>query len=202
MMIDDDLLDDPSLQNDDLPSDGQARTIANLAREQEDAEAEVVAATERLQTALARYRQVAEVDLPAALRAAGTSALTTTSGGTVKLVTDYDATQLENPEGLRWYEEHGGSSLIKTAVLVELDRGDLPAAREIMQLLRDSRHANKFRTLKLTESVHPQTNGAFVRRMIAQHKDPPFDVLGVHPRTYAVVGDKPKRVELKGFVKR
>lgn len=199
-MSDDPFLDDPSLVNDDLPTDGAIRSVATLATELRAVEAEVLAATEALQATLARYRQLADVDLPVAMRSAGTAELTTDGGTKVALVTAYDGRQLTDPAGLRWIEANGGSSLIKTTVVAELDRGDVEAAREILELIRASRHANRLKTLALNESVHPQTLVAFVRRLIDERRDPPLDVLGVHRRTYATVGGRrPKSVELRGF---
>jgi hypothetical protein len=193
---------DPSLINDDLPTDAEALSIATLAQAQKAAEGEVIAATEALQAALNRYRLISEVQLPAAMRAASTSELTTDGGRKVKLAVAYDGKQLEDPEGLRWVEAHGGQPLIKTSVLVEMDAGDLEAAREIHGLLRQSRHANKFKTLLLKQNVHPQTLVAFVRRLPAG-TDAPLEKLGVHRRTYAVVDRAPKRTDnLKGFERR
>lgn len=193
--------DDPLLSAGDLPADSSVSSISALATELKAAEAEVMVATEALQRALNKYRRIADNELPAALRAAGTSELTTDAGVKVGLRVAYDSRQLTNPEGLKWVEENGGSSLIKTAVLVELDRGDLDAAREIIQMIRDSRHANKLRTLVLNESVHPQTLAGWVRRQIEEErKDPPLDKLGIYRRTYAILGGtRPKTVDLKGF---
>lgn len=201
-MSDDPFVDDPSLDDAPLPADAKIKSVSELAIELRAAEAEVYAATDALKRALATYHRVAGVDLPRALMDAGASTLTTTDGAKVELKTAYDTKQLTEPAGLTWVETHGGSALIKTSILVELDRGDLPAARELLELIRQSRHANKLRTLALTESVHPQTLGAFVRRRVEAGDDPPLETLGVHRRVYAQLGGRrPKSIDLKGFVR-
>lgn len=199
------LPNDPALTegNVDLPTDAEVRSISALAARMKVLEAEITADTERLKAKLDEYRHLETHELPHALRQAGTSGFELTDGSRVQLRTAYDARKLTSPEGLRWVEENGGSSLIKTAITVELDRGDLEAARELMTVLRSSRHANRFRQLMLTEEVHDKTLGAFVKRQIEdQRKDPPMELLGVHRRTYAVVGARPPTLELKGFGRR
>lgn len=194
----DDVLD-PSVQNDELPSDAALGTIAALAARLKAAEDDLVAATNRLKQASAEYNNVANVLLPQALRAAHTLSFTTAGGQNVELKTAYDAKKLTDSAGLAWVEANGGGPLIRTEITVGLDRGDRELAREIMTLLRSHRGANAFVELKLTESVHDKSLGAFVRRLVEARKDPPMDVLGVHRRTYATVGRRPRSVDLKGF---
>lgn len=193
---------DPSTINDELPPDDAVASIAALAQAQRAAEAEVIDLTAKLQSAVARYRQLAERDLPMALSRAGVASVSTPDGAKVETVTQYDASQLRSQEGLRWVEDNDGASIIKTIITIELDRGDLEEARRLFARLRQDPAANRFKGLQLIESVHPQTLGSFVRELIRQQKDPPLDLLGVHRRTYAVVGSRPKSVDVRGFAKR
>jgi hypothetical protein len=199
-----DYVDDPALAVDQAegPTDGEVRSIATLARELKALEGEIANDTAALQVKLTRYHQLSGIDLPNSLRQAGISGFQLADGSPVALKTSYDGTKLTTPEGLRWVEDNGGGSLIKTAIVLVMDRGDLPAAREILALLRANRHANRFTSLALTEEVHPQTVAKFVREQIEARKDPPLALLGVHRRTYTTVGDAPRRLELKGFAKR
>jgi len=195
---------DPSTQQDDdvLPPDAAIASVAALAARQRAAETRVIDLTAALQAALAEYRQVAEVDLPRALGALGVGGFPLADGTKVEVLTALDSGQLTAPEGLAWVEANGGASLIKTSIHIELDRGDLEEAKLLFERLRGDPLANRFRGFALTESVHPQTLASFVRQLIEQRKDPPLDKLGVHRRTYAVVGRRPKRVDLKGFARR
>ncbi len=199
-----DFIDDPALQAESSadPSDAEVSSIAALARRAKTLEAEVADATAALQLKLNEYRQIINHDLPNALRQAGVSGLPLADGTPVALRVAFDSGKLTDPAALTWVEENGGSSLIKTQILLEMDRGDLAAAREILTELCGNRHANKFRVLTLAESVNPQTIAKFAREMIEQRKDPPLDLLGVRRRAYATVGDRPRTVDLKGFVKR
>lgn len=187
------------------PTDGELSRVAALAERQRTEELEAVRLTGLLQRALGDLRKTREVDLPEAMRAAGLSAFSLTDGTTVKVEDKLVGTMLksdDNPEGVAWVDEHGGSSLIKTIIEVELDRGDVSEARALLTELRSHRLANKFKKLQLSEFVHHSTVGAFVRELVERGEDPPLDVLGVYRSTAAVVGDRPKTVELKGLVRR
>ena len=181
------------------PTDAEVASIASLARRQKALEAEIAEATAALRAKITEYWQIASHDLPNALRQAGSAGFTLSGGGKVEMRTQFDGSKLTSPEGLAWVEANGGGSLIKTAILLEMDRGDLEAAREILTELRGSRHANKFKTLALTEEVNPQTIAKFARELIEQRRDPDLQLLGVRRRSYAVVGSRPRTVDLKGF---
>lgn len=196
-------LDDPALQeSSDAPTDAELSSIAGLAQRQKALEGEIAEMTTALKLKITEYWQVANYDLPNALRQASTAGFTLTGGAKVELKTAFNGSKLTNPAGLAWVEANGGSSLIKTAILLEMDRGDLDAAREILAELRQSRHANSFKTLTLTEEVAPQTIAKFARDLIDQHKDPDLQLLGVRRSSYAVVGERPRSVPLTGFDKR
>ena len=198
-----DFIDDPALtEAAAAPTDTEIRSIATLARELKALEGEIADDTEALRVKLANYHRIAQHELPNALRQAGVAGFPLADGTPVALKVALSGSKLVNPAGLAWVEANGGGSLIKTAILLEMDRGDLPAAREIIQELRGSRHANRFARLALTEEVNPMTIVKFVRELIETRKDPPLELLGVRRRSYATVGDRPRSVELKGFAKR
>jgi hypothetical protein len=194
-------LDDPALNEGQPPppTDAELGSIANLANRQKVLERDIADATSELKLMITEYWQIANHDLPNALRQAGSAGFTLTGGGKVEMRTQFDGSKLTSPEGLAWVEANGGGSLIKTVILLEMDRGDLEAAREILAELRQSRHSNKFKTLVLTEEVNPQTIAKFARELIEQRRDPDLQLLGVRRRSYAVVGSRPRTVDLKGF---
>ena len=197
-------LDDPALNEGQPPdpTDAELGSVANLARRQKQLEAEVIEATAVLRTKIAAYWEVAMHDLPRAMKTAGTESFSVSGGDKVELRTVFSGTKLSSKEGLAYVEENGGGALINTAILLEMDRGDLEAAREIIAELRASRHANKFKTLALTEYIYPGTVAKFAKDLILQRKDPDLQLLGVSRLSYAVVGDRPKPVALNGFEKK
>ena len=194
-------LDDPALNEGQPPdpTDAEVASIASLARRQKALEAEIAEATTVLKRKITEYWQIANHDLPNALRQAGAAGFPLADGTKVEMRTAFSGSKLTSPAGLAWVEANGGGPLIKTAILLEMDRGDLDAAREILVELRGSRHANKFKTLTLTEEVNPMTIAKFARELIEQRKDPDLQLLGVRRSSYAVVGTRPKTVDLKGF---
>lgn len=184
------------------PTDGELRTVSDLALKLVQAEDLVIERTAALQEAVATLHTLRDVELPAAMTRAGTRSFTTDSGLRIKTLTKFDGTKLTSREGIDYVSANGGDAIIKTVITVELDRGDAAVARTIVQLLRSRPEANRFKKLLLEEAVNAQTIGRWVRELTEQRKDPPLDVLGVHRRTYAVVGDAPRSVELKGLSKR
>lgn len=191
---------DPALMEEtSVPTDAALASVAALAQRERSAAAEIMDLTEKLLAAQARYRQVTETDLPQALARLNMRDFSLGDGTRVALQTKFDATNLTDPSALAWVAANGGSSLIKTVITVEFDRGDVADAKELYQLIRSHRSANKQKRCDITETVLWQTVAKFARQLIEAGKDPPLQRLGVHRRTYATVGDRPKSVELKGF---
>lgn len=201
MPLDDDILIE-DIADVAPPTDAALGRIAALAMRQRSEEREAMALTAQLQAALARLRQTREVDLPEAMRAVGMSKFALTDGTEVKIEDKLTGAKLTSPPALAWVDEHGGSSLIKTTIALEMDRGDVEAAREILTELRQNKHANRFKRLELEESIHAMTIAKFAREMVEQGEDPPLELLGVHRRVAAIVGKRPKSVELTGLASR
>ena len=184
------------------PTDSELARISMLAQRQREEEEEVIRCTAQLQEAQRRLRRTSDVDLPEAMRAVGVGSFTLTSGEPVKLITQYDGKKITDPEALDWIEEHGGASLIKTEVFVSMDRGQVEAARELVEVLRRHPLANQFKELRLETYVHNATAGAFARELAEGGTILP-DILGVNHRTYAQVGERrPKSVDLRGLSRR
>ncbi len=184
------------------PTDGELARVSALAQQQREQEREAMRLTALLRAALERLRQTRETDLPEAMRAVGMAKFTLTDGTEIKVEDKLNGTKLTSPEGLSWVEGHGGSSMIKCAMVLEMDRGDVETAREIYQTLRDHPAANRFKRLDIEQSIHASTIAAFVRELVAKGEDPPLEVLGVNRRVAAIVGTRPKSVELTGLISR
>lgn len=188
------------VEPDEEPTDADRSRVTHLALLQRKQEREVMRRTAALQEALNSLRQTREVDLPEAMRATGQSKFALLDGTPVKLEEKLTGTKLTNPVGLGYVEEQGGASLIKTAIFVEMDRGDVGEARDLLRELRGHRMANKFKRLELEEHVHQSTIASFCRELLAKGKDVPLERLGVNRRVTTIVGDRPKSVELTGLV--
>ncbi len=184
------------------PTDGELARVSTLALRQRGEEREAIRLTALLRAALERLRQTREIDLPDAMRAVGMAKFELTDGTEIKIEDKLNGTKLTSPEGLSWVEEHGGSSMIKCAVVLEMDRGDVETAREIYQTLRGHPAANRFKRLDIEQSVHASTIAAFARELVAKGDDPPLEILGVNRRVAAIVGARPKTVELTGLASR
>lgn len=186
----------------DAPSDGELNRVRTLAQLQRQQEREVIRRTAALQEALNQLRQTREVDLPDAMRDVGLSDFTLSDGIKVKVEQKLIAGKLVNPVGLAYVEEHGGSSLVKTVLTIEMDRGDLADARKLVNELRGHRMANKFKRLELEESVHQSTLASFAAKRLEEGEDVPLERLGVRRRVLAIVGARPKSVELTGLTEK
>lgn len=187
------------------PSEGKTDRVVALAERLRTEERAVITATKALQNALNAYNRTAEVELPDAMRDAGVSEwpLRLLDGKPVKLESKLRCGKLTSDEGLDYVEANGGEAVVKTYIEIELGKGDLPAARELLRELQHHRLANQFHKLVLDRHVHPQTLGAWVREKIEQGEMPDLDVLGVHRWVRAVLGvRKPKEVSLTGMAER
>lgn len=183
------------------PTDSELSRVASLAERQRAEEREAMRLTGLLQAALTALRQTREVDLPEAMRAAGIAAFALTDGTTIKVEDKLIGTMLTNADGLAWVEEHGGAALIKTTLELEMDRGDIADARALLAELRAHRLANRFKKLDLKEFVHHSTIGSFARELVERGEDPPLEKLGVYRSVAAIVGQRPKTIDLKGLLR-
>lgn len=184
------------------PSDAQLRTVADLAAAQREAEDRVVRATAELRAASAALRRIAEEELPEAMRRAGVSDFKPDGLPRVRVEDRLTSAQITEPEALAWLEANGGAALIKTSVEVEMDRGDLEVARRIYEALKLDPAANRFRRLSLKRLVWQGTGASFAKEKIEAGLDPPLDLLRVTRTVRAVVGRRPRSVELHGLEER
>ena len=194
--------DEEIVEGMEVTDEGRSK-VSRLAELQRVQIKEVAEATVVLREKLNNLDQTMRVALPNAMRDIGMSEFKLLDGTRVKLDTRYIGFKLEDKEGLKWVEDHGGSSLIRTEISIQMDRGDIKAARELFQELRRHKFANRFKEFELRENVHNATIGAFVRELVEQGKDVPFEKLGVRHEVSTIVGPRrPKTIELKGIVLR
>jgi len=165
------------------PTDAELRTVSTLVSRLAQLQAE----KDRLETDLKAtnktLQQLAEVDLPEALIAAGHTCPSkeTISGHRIEFIEKFRCGQLSdaNPEGIAWLEQNEHGDLIKHAIAVTLPRDSEQTAAEIETFLRNHRAANTYK-LTVANTVHPQTLAAFAREQCESGVDVPLATLNVH----------------------
>lgn len=141
----------------DIPSDSELATIASLAEEQVLLEDEITNLNEIINKKVGKFREIAEVKLPEAMRDVGLTSITLESGKTVTLKDNIYASisKARQEEAFKWLRDNGHGSLIKERVV--------------------------------NESVHSGTLKAFVREQLQAGKPLPLKLFGVHEVTVAVI---------------
>ena len=133
-------------------------------------------------------RQTEQEDLPQAMKEAQLSEFTLDSGERITIKDDF-AIQLSNdmkPKAWDWLERNGYGAMIKTKVVVEFGKEELPAAQKLLAEMT-KRKLN----CGLTRDVHFQTLKAFINERTRTRKEDktvkpvPLDLFGAVP-VYAV----------------
>lgn len=164
----------------DQPGDNVLTQIAELAREQLEAEAKVLRLTQELADATLSLRQISEKRFPDLLEKCQQEKLTVAGGITVELKTNYQCGISEEnaPLAHEWMEEKGHGSLIKRQITIEFGKGEEAWAKKF---LSDLRRRKKALNLKDKKSVHAQTLKSLVNRLMSAGEDIPKDLFGVFP---------------------
>jgi len=183
------------------PKSEQLAEVSELASDALEAEAEVVRLSRELKAARNRWLDLVSVRLPDAMNAVGMNDFTLKDSNYKVVVREaYVGTQLTNEEGLAWVEENDGADAIKTEITIELPKGELDTAREVLDYVKRHPAANRFLKAKLERYVHQATIGAFVKQCVEAGKDAPLDLLGVHRRKMAQIGgSRTKSFDIKGL---
>ncbi len=201
-------MDNPFLDDADLaplaaPSDSALTTVAALARRQIDLEDALAANDAERKRLNVDLMQVSEVDLPAAMAAAGPSGIVkfTIGGGyEVKDELRYRAGQLDDGpdrpkrggadgevqrplcdrlDAFTWLDENGHGDLPKHQITISLGRGQEDVVEDILTFLRAHRAANSM-SVDRRRVVVWNTLVAFAKELDAHTLDAPLEMLGVH----------------------
>lgn len=119
--------------------------------------------------------------IPDALAAAGTSSFTTTTGVKITIKDVMHGTLPKDDQkraiAIRWLEENGGKSIIKSELVCEFEKGsgNLEKKNRAAEALADMGVPFADR-----ESVHPQTLCAFAREKIKNGEEVPTELLGLY----------------------
>lgn len=173
------------------PDDAGLAAVSKLAQMQMERERDVAAAEDALRDAKDALRQIAEVDLPEAMREVGIKTFTTIDGlvVTVKPEVQVSISVANRPAAYQWLIDNGFGGLLKLDVELHFDRGDREKAEKLAEQLR-----KKKLDVNVNQSIHAQTLKAFAKERIADTESNiefPLELFGARPYTVATV--KPKK---------
>ena len=166
-----------------LPTDKLQRCIALAARMAEQKK-EYKRLEEEAAAAKKAYTRTEREDLPMVFAELGIPSLTLPSGEIVKIADDATAsiTEENHNAAMKWLIDNGFGGLIKTAVIVEFNRGDRENAIALYNTLNDLGE-----TPAVSESVHHSTLKSFVKERLREGEAVPHDLFGIHPFTKATI---------------
>lgn len=158
--------------------------VKKLADKLAETDAEVKRLEEELKTAKRLRTQLEMEDLPMLMDEIGLHEMVLESGERIKLVEDCNAKipACRSDEAMKWLNDNGFGGMIKTVVSVEFDRGDVDAANEVADKLRQD-----YPTARAAGTVHWQTLKSFVKEQLEKGANLPHELLGIHTYTKAVI---------------
>lgn len=181
-----DVLIDPAEDSPDvaLPTTEAVRNIAELARQQMQAEAEVEEAEAALKRAKEQLRNIQEKLLPDAMSEVGVTEFKLTGGGKVTVKPYYSASLRRDAKDRAeaWLNENGHGGMVKREISVRIGRGQDKIAERVRNGLRSA-------DIPFEEdvSVHPQTLAAWAREMTESNQPIPEDLFTVYIGSKAIV---------------
>src|SRR5262245_49847360 len=142
-----------------------AKEIAAIAQLQLKAAAAVEAAEEELKRKKEAWRQIAQVELPEAMREAEITTFTLDNGFKIKLDDDVTAsiTEANHEMAMHWLKENGFGGLIKTQVIVSFPKHDQRMAIDHYVDVVE-RFGEEWCNMK--ENVHTSTLKAWLREQL------------------------------------
>lgn len=159
--------------------------VTKLAEKQVEAQDKVEFLTGQLSEAKEELRKIAEEFLPEKMEELGLNTFSTSDGKhRVEIVEKVRGSlPVENrPKGMLWLEANGFSGMIKSKVIVEFPRDQLPEANKLVEELR-----LQDKTAVVERKIEPQTLDAFIREQLSQGKEIPLNIFGVYRQRIAKV---------------
>ena len=172
-------------EDEHLPiSDEQIKTIAMLADEQLLLAEEIETYTELLKTKQAAYRKVAEVDLPAAMSAAGVREFKLQNGRGVSIETALFASipKKNKKAAVQWLVDHGQGSIVNEDVIVRFEKGQQEKVQALVDLLFE-----KHMTPEVNENVNTGTVKSIIKELQSEGVEVPLELFGAYWKTEAKI---------------
>lgn len=164
---------------DKAPASNILHAIALKAREQREAQELVDKAEEALELAKARFKRIAEVELPELMEAAQQRKLTTIDGFEVVLEEKIRGSIPKGKEepAFAWLEKHGHDNLIKREFKIEFGKDEEAWAAKFQ---RDLAQRKKPLKVEVKRTVHPSTLASFLKEVLEAGEAVPLTTFGCY----------------------
>ncbi len=171
----------------EAPSDDALLNISQLVQRQVGLEDKIGLAREALSSLERDLKKISEVDIPSAMREAGTRKFTTDNGLEVEISDKMSASvsKANKPLVVAWLRAHDFGSLVKNLVFAEFGRNEDEAASNAFELLRSAGIAPQ-----QTEDVNTTTLKAFAKEQMEAGNDIPIELFGIHIYTTTIIKRK------------
>lgn len=177
-------------------SDEQLKAVATTAQKMLALQQKLEQAEEWTKKHKDLLRTIQEVELPNAMDACGMTSFTLDNGQQVviKQIVAGSIPKAHEAEAMEWLRANKHDGLIKRKIEVSLERGkDSLGAKIVAQLKKLGVE------VKQSESVHPQTLGAWAREMIEKGKEAlPLELLGLYVGRRATVSNPATQSSKRG----
>ena len=167
-----------------IPSNQSIKQIAELANKQVDLIQKIANTESSLKELQEDLRQVAEVDLPAAMFEAGVAAFTLENGMKVSTKEDVFAAIPKGSEetAYAWLGENGYGGIIKHVVSASFGKEEDSRAQEFVKAAQELGLQTEDK-----RTIHASTLKAFVKEQLQQGKNIPLELFGAFQITKATV---------------
>jgi hypothetical protein len=166
-------------------SDKQLKIVASTAQKMLTLQRKIEEAEEWVKKHKDLLRTIQEVELPNAMDACGMASFTLDSGQQVKIqqICSGSIPKAKEAEALSWLRANKFDSIIKRKIEVSLERGKDKLGEKVVAALKKMGVE-----VKQSETVHPQTLGAWAREILEQGKVTlPLELLGIYVGRRATV---------------
>ncbi len=164
--------DGPTVNDEDILG-----RISVLADEMHDIDKQIAKTDLEVKKLRETHRQIAEEQLPELFEQVGMEELKTRSGLPLKLKNRVhtNISKGRKPNAIAWLDENGQGGMVKRSVIIDFDKTQEDKVKALLRLINRGWPNNR------TElDVHASTVKAFVVRQLAEGKEIPLDIFGVH----------------------
>jgi len=151
--------------------------ISRLADEMHQLDKDAATAELKVKKLKETHRQIAEEQLPELFEQVGMSELTTFKGLPLKLKNKVftNISKGRKPTAIAWLDANGQGGMVKRSVIIDFDKTQEEKVEALLRLIGKGWPNNR------TElDVHGSTVKAFVTKRLADGKEIPLDIFGVH----------------------
>lgn len=151
--------------------------ISGLADEMHGLDKQIAEATLKVKKLVETHRQLAEEQLPELFEQVGMKELTTLKGLPLKLKNKVftSISKGRKPTAIAWLDANGQGGMVKRCVIIDFDKTQEDKVNALLRLIGKGWPNNR------TElDVHGSTVKAFVTKQLADGKEIPLDIFGVH----------------------